>query len=302
MKAKRSRCVVTYLRGGLGNQLFQWATGYAVARRTARELVLSTALIPMHKDEIRGVSRWPFMLDQLGDLGYALEDHWFQPDGGTSRIGKGLSAIQLAASTSQVAAFLAGIITSEDLGRLDSSNRRRIRLIELVMSGSAAREASPFLSRQLRILSNPSDAYLSLQSYISRTKPNIAHLRSGDYESMRHLYGTLGRQYWVQAAQLYDDQRPLLVFTDAPNAEERVLEEGIRADLVVGTDIELSPVETLSLMTLGSTFTGSNSTFSWWAATLGDPARQIVLPNSGAPNSIFSLGDPSPSCIWLQTH
>ena len=293
--------ITVFLRGGLGNQLFQWSAGNLLATRFGGGLVLSTTFLPRVQDQFRGVSRWPFMLGQLGDLGYRLSEARFQPEGATSWTSKVLSVVEAFSQAFPTAATSLGVLSSPEVAQIHRLPRRGINLIGLTMDGTSALHASSLLSKRILTPIEPSSEYWGIRKLIREHSPNIAHLRSGDYENLRHLYGQLGTSYWRLARKNHDLSKPLFVFTDAANPEERLRQEGLEADLVIGSDTNLSPVETLSLMTQGSTFTGSNSTFSWWAAALGSKDRPVFLPESRSTHSIRELGSPNGSCTWLIT-
>jgi hypothetical protein len=48
MPEQVERTVITRLKGGLGNQLFQYATGYALAERTGSTLLVDTSYLELH--------------------------------------------------------------------------------------------------------------------------------------------------------------------------------------------------------------------------------------------------------------
>lgn len=58
--------VVVQLRGGLGNQLFQYAAGVSVSSRHQTDLDIDVSLLPAHTVSRGGVRRWPALFLQNG--------------------------------------------------------------------------------------------------------------------------------------------------------------------------------------------------------------------------------------------
>jgi len=76
-----------FLRGGLGNQLFQYAMGLHFSVTQGRNLVLREDLFPDVEDEIDGVSRWPNQIRNFEHFGlYCATSH--QPAFDTNLFGK----------------------------------------------------------------------------------------------------------------------------------------------------------------------------------------------------------------------
>ena len=70
----------------------------------------------------------------------------------------------------------------------------------------------------------------------------------------------------------------ILVFTDSPEAISVELEELGREFRIITPPEESDPVESLFLMKLASHIAISNSTYSWWAATIAAPGTVVYAP------------------------
>lgn len=109
------------------------------------------------------------------------------------------------------------------------------------------------------------------------------HVRRGDYLSVRHqMHGVLNGEYYLAAltqAFLVSKNRKVVIFTDSP---EIVRLENWHKELEQKCDVSFSklvePWETLVTLATYSTIICSNSTFSWWAAYLGE-GKNIFLPS-----------------------
>ena len=76
MLAKSSE-VSVFLRGGLGNQLFQYSAGLKISRMTGKKLILRTDLLPIQEDKIGGISRWPNQISEFSHL--VILSSWAPP-------------------------------------------------------------------------------------------------------------------------------------------------------------------------------------------------------------------------------
>ena len=93
-------------------------------------------------------------------------------------------------------------------------------------------------------------------------------------EPYRDFHGLLNVDYYVNAIkQLRKDKKlfPIVAFTDNPEGAQDIL-NAIRDDLhsVLSPRDVSDQVENLAVMKLGASFIGANSSYSWWAAYLGE--------------------------------
>lgn len=108
------------------------------------------------------------------------------------------------------------------------------------------------------------------------------HVRRGDYLSKEHsLHGALDGSYYLKGlAQLNSNRKNprIVIFTDSPEFVKK--EEWVQ--MIGSADVHFSdsinPWETLLEMSRYSKIICSNSTFSWWAAFVGDD-KKIILPS-----------------------
>lgn len=141
-------------------------------------------------------------------------------------------------------------------------------------------------------LPNPSTWAKELIGKAANLRPLIVHVRRGDYLSEQNQsIGVLSPAYYIDAIKELQERmgfegREIWIFSnDIPMVRE---EFGSAIDGVVrwieppkGT----LDAESLILMGKGSGLIMSNSTFSWWAAALGNP--EVVI----APSKWFRSGE-----------
>lgn len=261
------------LLGGLGNQLFQAAAGYALARRLGAGLEFD-------------ISRFR----QAGSRAYALEGlaHGAKvvgsPKAGASRLisrmGRALDFRKAKAplgwpgnafrerdyaydprfESLEGSIYLSGYFHSE---RYFSADAAAIR---------AAFSLLPQVGERARAFA----AGMAPESL-------AVHLRIGDFKQAQHfnaVHGTLGMRYYRDAIALARAARPvsqIYVFTDTPDAIPALIPEGTPYTAVTG----FSAPEDLYLMSVARSHIIANSTFSWWSAWFDDrPDKLVIAPRA----------------------
>jgi len=116
------------------------------------------------------------------------------------------------------------------------------------------------------------------------------HIRGGDFKGSE-IYLNLGVDYYVGNIKRVnlENSRHIFVFTDDPEYSQSLIDEiGLEFDLsrqkIVFINQEISPFETLKLLSIAKTRIISNSTFSWWGGIL---ALNRGRNNTFAPSTFF---------------
>ena len=143
-------------------------------------------------------------------------------------------------------------------------------------------------------LKMPTKNYEALSREIKKFRPIVVHVRRGDYLSHSNSFGLLSAEYFSIALSVVSEKlpsAPIWVFTDSDSPISDY-EGHFTIDRQFGPDVDLSPAETLLLMSQGAALVISNSTFSWWAAYLSKSGTPIVAPskwfkNLPDPNELF---------------
>lgn len=265
--------IAVRLMGGLGNQMFQYAAGRALAARTGGELVFDLSALeadPAGRSYALGAYPVRGRVAGPGDLAS------FPP---RARGRAGALAARLRAALAPrgarpmrfrephfhyapAFARLGGDVYLD--GYWQSG-----RYFEAVAGAVRAELTLPALG--------PRAAELAAR--VSAGPSVGVHVRRGDYVSDPHIartHGTLPPEYHRRAAALAAEglERPeFFVFTDDPDWVAARLDLGAPFTLVRG----LSAHEDLRLLSLCRARAIANSSFSWWAAWLGAPGR-VVAP------------------------
>jgi hypothetical protein len=120
----------------------------------------------------------------------------------------------------------------------------------------------------------------------------ILHVRRTDYKQNPEI-GLLSSEYYRIALEelskvyLWEE---LWLFSDAPTEALELIPDKFRINTRVMPSDDASPIETLAVMSCGSAYILSNSTFGWWAANLALKTPKFIV----APEPWFrSLEEPS---------
>lgn len=104
------------------------------------------------------------------------------------------------------------------------------------------------------------------------------HVRRGDYvENPRNLarLGACSVEYFTNASKLIDNSLPIVIVSDDHEWCETVLGKNLNREYVIYAGD--SDLDDFSVLKGAAEVVLSNSTFSWWAAFLGEP-RRVVAP------------------------
>lgn len=124
-------------------------------------------------------------------------------------------------------------------------------------------------------------------SGIGHTDKVAVHIRRGDYLKVSQFHTNLwDTDYYKKAVQLFPDAE-FLVFCKDNQSDAQ--DEDDRAWLIDNMPFLLPPnryelynhtteTDDLNAMASCKAIIGANSSFSWWAAFLGDPSKKVVMP------------------------
>lgn len=264
------------LRGGLGNQMFQYAAGLALARRHEVPLALDLAL--MDADNRRGLST---------PRQYALA-----PFGVEANLASGsLRGRRLAQIVSRLLpeALSRAWVPRWFIENANGYSERFERLGSNTVLDGYFQSHRYFVSVEnevrtafaIRRFSDRATEELHLQ--IAASEAIGIHVRRGDYvtnPAAARFHGVLDRQYYTSAIGLLrqDSPRtPVYVFSDDMTWCSESL--GDVENIHFLDPLGRPPHEDIWLMSACRDFVIANSSFSWWAAWLGGhPLKRVIRP------------------------
>jgi hypothetical protein len=280
-----------FLRGGLGNQLFQYAFGLQISKIRGVDPVFREDLLPLFEDKIGEVSRWPNQISGFKHSGQLVfRDH--QPEGATNLFGK-LKQVQRMIGDVALPILLGfGVLASEKRGLPEGTSfLDRVRSVNsYVTSASFAKLNRTQILREVNSIVCPSSTFKSLSLEIEEKLPTVVHLRMGDYLALKDIYGELSVDYLKKALKSVSasNNKPIWLFTQDRKELDSDTLSTLRPEKIIDSSDLPSPLETMALMAKGDGLICSNSTFSWWAAFLKVNNGSVVVPDFAAVVNVFS--------------
>lgn len=295
------------LRGGLGNQLFQYFAAREVAAKVSASLVLDARLLPAatrhHKitpsefaEEVSSFLHDGIIINstKTGSL-FGEGQRWFQIRIAQHMRSSGKNQVRELANFSHFSG-------NDPLVSMPVFTGDRNLLIN-----------HPFLNpsifgyhksqsvRDLESLTNPTSWFSGKKAEILLQRPLAIHHRLGDHV---HLGTPASLDYITKAISTLESRfqsEKILVFTDDIVKSKEIL-YGLPFSLdYIDPPMQSRPLESLVLMSSCQALVMSSSSFSWWAATLGQHSGLVSamnrkwLDNSTTPEFFREVPD-----AWLR--
>ena len=262
------------MAGGLGNQLFQFATGYALARKfncplkldltrykstqEKRQFSLSELNLPFEIAREKEVAQWQHI--------YRLPKKWMRKWGLTGAL------------------YPSGMFLERMYGFDQAINQVRP---PIYLYGYWQTEKYFLdLADNLRgIIQTPNlgPPFLSIVERIESQITVSIHIRMGDYSdgsTKNKFSGSCKPDYYHQAIDYMKQFFPsakFLIFSDNPEQAKSLLT--IDPDSLLPSSHHASPIEDLTLMSYCHHHIIANSSFSWWGAWLNTkPGKLVIAP------------------------
>ncbi len=291
--------IVIKLWGGLGNQLFQYAYGYQLAKKTGTTIILDTSWFD--KQNLREPEILKLNLKYNGVENYAQKNY----------------DIRLMNSKILNIAIRIPKYAHYELKKIDYLKESRFRYLQTLNDYNISNtyidgywQCPKYFDWvrddliQLYVPLGIRDEVISFGNKLSTINSTAVHVRHGDYKSThRRWYSRLkiiGKDYYDEAIKLMKNKKMethYFVFSDDI--------EGAKTELknVIGNDLDsvshyfsnLSGLEEWYLMSKCQNQIIGNSTFSWWAAYLNLNNNKIVI----APDKYMGNDDIIP-CNWYK--
>lgn len=266
MRERESICV--RIQGGLGNQMFQYAAGLALARR------LDAALLLHPVDSRPEHARFALQA-------FAPDPPLWTPDPARRSFAdrlRGRSGAKKAERLWPGPVFRQPHFCAADGMETIAPGTYVIGYFqsEACFAGAEAAVRAAFALD--RFLDGVDPALIAAAS-----APGAAsvHIRRGDYAAdpkTRATHGLLADEHYARARALLEELAPVerwLVFSDDPAAAAALTEGWPGRTVVSGA----TGLQDMALMARCAHHVIANSSFSWWGAWLGrNPARRVVAP------------------------
>lgn|GEM_PF-173604 len=272
--------IICKVKGGLGNQFFQYAAGFALSQHFGRQLKLD--LSGYSENDGKAAHRDADILDFLISTPIADPSEVARVK---NRFGL-FSRIIRYSKTRLLRQYFIGwhpeIFTGPVPNYLEGYFQSEKYFLDLFHILRLKFTLHPTLSEEINSLIYLID---------NMSSPISLHIRRGDYISNRHaarIFNVCNETYYYKALSYFYDfigeEFELVVFTDDPDwARSKVKHQGptfFACDFRSSNGLRLRPSQELALMSRCSHHIVPNSTFSWWGAYLGlNPKKVIVAPS-----------------------
>jgi hypothetical protein len=261
------RGITVGLRGGLGNQMFQYAAGRAAMLRTATQLAL----------DVR-------RLTASGDRNYGLEDFRLCPD--LTLITEGPPPRQDGRWRRLLKSLIGGEPCFHEAGFPFDDGCLRLKPGARMEGYFQSERYFADFATTIRADFTPRAVHLAeIDAMAERLIPSSPcvslHVRRGDYanpETMA-IHGMLDASYYERALKILAERTgsnlPICVFTDDP--------AWVRANLALPGQVRFISEDThtalqdMILMSRCTHHVTANSSFSWWGAWLNPSQDKIVV-------------------------
>jgi hypothetical protein len=265
------------IAGGLGNQLFMFYAGLYFSQKFKRDVVFDVSDLSRVRSLHPGVN--------ILDLGLLNEfDTKIYHSTGSERFGfskfresfkKIQEKVLLSFKMSRI--FKPSEIGFIDLTKIPHGTKRIEGYFQTWKFYSETHKKS-LLSCESIV--EPSQWFLDNAQSIRQRQVAVFHVRRGDYASSENRKsGMLSFSFFEKASHMIPDDFERWIFTDSPSILEKDLQAtGARFKVIVPPH-DSDPVESLLLMSMASHIVISNSTYSWWAATLSGKNATVYAPS-----------------------
>jgi hypothetical protein len=262
--------------GGLGNQLFIYSAGRALANRMEGRLLVDVRAFRTSQQRLFELDSFDSKFDDVkGLLGHRSSAFFFLD----KIIRRSVTSIRFPGKQQSLR-----LSSSFNYLELDVGAKKTAFLKGYLQSWKYFADFSDELRQQITRISSPSSWFEEQSAKIRRLDNSIAvHVRRGDYETKPSM-GLTPERYYSRAIKIItrlNGESPIFLFSDS----RKILEDPsflseLRERIVCVSSPESSrPIETLNLISQCHHVVMSNSSFSWWGAWLGtNPDRTVIYP------------------------
>jgi len=273
------------LRGGLGNQMFQYAAGLSLAKKNNSELLMDTSWFENidPKDTVRKYELDCFLLDQN-----IVDKVDIELTGEMNRLGLVLNRIKKSNY------FTEYVEASTIFDKKFYSLKGNVYLIGYFQSEKYFIDIRKDLLKQFKFKNKTNSKNKKIIEETKKTNSVSIHIRRGDYVSNKNasnFHGLQGMNYYKKALRVIDskikDPR-YFVFSDDI--------DWCKKNLAIKNTIFVSNKkgsEDLRIMASCKHNIIANSSFSWWGAWLGENDDKVVI----SPKSWFKSREADSSDI-----
>lgn len=291
--------IITYIQGGLGNQLFQYAAGRALSKRYG---------VPLHLDK-----SW-FDSTPKGSTPREFQLPLFRlPASAQIKSNNKLPSGKLGRILQRINPFKPHTIRESKGFQFDPRTlmlqnhaNKDIHLIGYWQSYKYINEIRSILQDEFQTKAPLSNRYVNYLEQINLTDSTMLHIRRGDYvhlPSANEYHKPLEIEYYlkgIDAVLLKNPVAHFFVFSDDLQWAKAMLPATLNITYIENINELDAAAQELQLMTHCKNHIIANSSLSWWGAWLKKDTSGIVLaPNRWIRDKTLNLSDLLPE-EWIQ--
>jgi hypothetical protein len=259
--------IIAQLQGGLGNQLFQYATAKALANHYGATLELDTAwfMTTHHNVTKRSIELTHLQIEAQIVCQSPLRTRPKTP----YRIAQEFLPINpyiLSETTPH--------LFSNEINELSLYPKQNLYLLGYWQAYKYFSHIQGDLVRQIQPKNSLNSSYQNFHSLIKSNTSGMVHIRRGDYIDLpaaSKVHGFLGLDYYIQGMAIFLEQNPTIQFfvfsDDIPWARGHLPFQERITFVEVSPELE-SVTQELYLMSQCQFHLIANSSLSWWGAWL----------------------------------
>jgi hypothetical protein len=274
MNTKKS--ITFEIAGGLGNQLFMLCAGLYFEQQTKRRLIFDVTDLKRISSLHPGQNVCTLgLLDGFETVNKKNNEIIF----------KGLHnfcerAIKRIRKLGNFANRETNLIVEEigffDLDRVTNSTKQ-IQGYFQTWRYYEGLQKKPILG--IDLIAEPTNWFFEMAESLKCKKVAAFHIRRGDYALSRNRSsGMLSGSYFESVAKLLPKDIEIWVFTDSPDTIIDEVQCFEQKTFIIEPPLDSDPFESAILISRASYIAISNSTFSWWAATIAPPCAKVYAP------------------------
>ncbi|PST85893.1 alpha-1,2-fucosyltransferase [Photobacterium sp. NCIMB 13483] len=250
--------------GGLGNQLFQYATALSIAKRNNTQLVVDVSVMDNYDVH-------PLRLNKLKCTSKFINiNHYIK----NTIYNKKMAMINPLVYKERKLTFDSNIFSVNKYSYLYGYFQSEKYFIDI----------RDVLLDEFDLMDESKEKNKDLIDMITRKNSISLHIRRGDYlsnEAANKTHGICDQTYYEKAIKVLekkgrvDDNTIFYVFSDDIDWCKENINFGLNTKYIEGSSLE--PEVDMYLMSLCENNIIANSTFSWWAAWLNRNKTKIVI-------------------------
>ena len=291
--------IIAQLQGGLGNQLFQYATARALAHRHQSPLLLDQSWFTKVYDD---VTPRELMLSALNTKGaIILLD---APPKRPRRIQHTLQ--KLWPINPFVYLEQKPYLFDPNLLKAPTLKTQSLYLMGYWQSYRYFESIKQILQSEVSLKAPLSAHYQNYLNQIQASNAAMVHVRRGDYvhlASAAKVHGFIGLDYYQRGMTILLEKRPethFFVFSDDLDWVRSNLPHQDRITFIQSLECNDAVIQELELMTHCQSHLIANSSLSWWAAWLAkNPHNFVICPSKWTNDSTMIWDDLLPA-HWQQ--